>query len=101
VGSPASALYAAAAAQCLMLIIATAPPEAEFPLSCLRSSGLVSAPLPFHRLLGFGCYWTCICIPVATLNSGNFGQITSDISGTQGLSAGDPRIVQLALKYVF
>ncbi|HXP85491.1 MAG TPA: carboxypeptidase regulatory-like domain-containing protein [Bryobacteraceae bacterium] len=40
-------------------------------------------------------------IPVATLNSGNFGQITSDISGTQGLSAGDPRIVQLALKYVF
>jgi hypothetical protein len=33
--------------------------------------------------------------------SGNFGQITSDISGTQGLSAGDPRIVQFALKYIF
>jgi len=30
--------------------------------------------------------------PVATLNSGNFGQITS---------AGDPRIIQLAAKFVF
>ena len=43
--------------------------------------------------------------PVATLNSSNFGQITSDISGPQagGLvaSPGDPRIVQLALKYLF
>jgi len=36
-----------------------------------------------------------------TTNSANFGQILSDISGTSGLSAGDPRIVQLALKYVF
>ena len=36
-----------------------------------------------------------------TTNAANFGQILSDISGTQGLSAGDPRIVQLALKYVF
>ena len=37
-----------------------------------------------------------------TTNSANFGQILSDISGTNGLSAaGDPRIVQLALKYVF
>src|SRR5579871_2801142 len=43
--------------------------------------------------------------PVATLNSSNFGQITADISGPQagGLvaSSGDPRIVQLALKFLF
>ena len=43
--------------------------------------------------------------PVATLNAPNFGQITSDISGSQagGLvaSSGDPRILQLALKYLF
>ena len=36
-----------------------------------------------------------------TTNSGNFGQILSDISGTSGLSAGDPRIIQFALKFVF
>ena len=35
------------------------------------------------------------------LNSGNFGQATSDISGTSGLSNGDYRIVQLVLKYFF
>jgi hypothetical protein len=35
------------------------------------------------------------------LNSGNFGQATSDISGTSGLSGGDYRIVQLVLKYFF
>ena len=40
-------------------------------------------------------------VPVATTNSGAFGQIQSDISGTNGLTAGDPRIIQLALKYVF
>jgi hypothetical protein len=40
-------------------------------------------------------------VPVAALNSGSFGKIQSDISGTSGLSAGDPRIVQLALKFVF
>jgi hypothetical protein len=43
--------------------------------------------------------------PVATLKSGNFGQITSDIRGSQtgGLVAntGDPRILQLALKLLF
>jgi hypothetical protein len=43
--------------------------------------------------------------PVATLNSGNFGQIISDVDGVQtgGLLAGggDPRIIQLALKVVF
>ena len=41
-------------------------------------------------------------IPVNSLSAPNFGQITSDISGTNGLtSAGDPRILQLALKFVF
>jgi hypothetical protein len=43
--------------------------------------------------------------PVATLNAPNFGQITSDVSGSQtgGLvaSTGDPRIIQFALKYLF
>jgi len=43
--------------------------------------------------------------PVLTLNAPNFGQITTDISGSQagGLvaSSGDPRILQLALKYLF
>jgi hypothetical protein len=40
-------------------------------------------------------------VPGATTNSGNFGQILGDISGTSGLSAGDPRIIQVAVKYVF
>ena len=40
-------------------------------------------------------------IPVTTTNSGAFGQIQSDISGTSGLTAGDPRIIQFALKFVF
>ena len=40
--------------------------------------------------------------PVTTLNSaGTFGKIQTDISGTSGLSLGDPRILQFALKYVF
>ena len=39
--------------------------------------------------------------PTAATNSGAFGTITSDISGTQGLSAGDPRIIQVAMKFVF
>ncbi|PWU09459.1 MAG: TonB-dependent receptor [Terriglobia bacterium] len=37
----------------------------------------------------------------AALNAGSFGQITGDISGTSGLSAGDYRVVQVALKFVF
>jgi hypothetical protein len=37
----------------------------------------------------------------ASLNSGAFGQITQDISGTSGLSSGDYRVIQLALKFVF
>ena len=36
----------------------------------------------------------------SALNAGNFGQITSDISGTSGLASGDYRVVQLALKFV-
>ncbi len=39
--------------------------------------------------------------PVATTNSSAFGQIQSDISGTSGLQAGDYRVIQFALKYVF
>jgi hypothetical protein len=39
--------------------------------------------------------------PVATLNSGAFGKIQQDISGTSGLSAGDYRVIQFALKYAF
>jgi hypothetical protein len=44
---------------------------------------------------------TAFSTPVATLNSGSFGQILSDISGNSGLSAGNPRILQFALKLVF
>jgi hypothetical protein len=41
-------------------------------------------------------------MPVAALNSsGSFGKIQSDISGTSGLSDGDPRILQFALKFIF
>jgi hypothetical protein len=36
-----------------------------------------------------------------TLNSSNFGQMTQDISGNSGLIAGDYRVVQLAMKFVF
>jgi len=34
-------------------------------------------------------------------NTGAFGKIQSDISGTSGLSSGDPRILQFAMQYVF
>jgi hypothetical protein len=40
--------------------------------------------------------------PVNSLSSPNFGQVITDISGINGLSGqGDPRIVQLAMKFVF
>jgi len=40
--------------------------------------------------------------PVNTVSTPTFGQITSDISGNNGLSnSGDPRIIQLAMKFVF
>jgi hypothetical protein len=35
------------------------------------------------------------------LNAANFGQITNDISGNNGLLPGDYRVVQLAMKFVF
>jgi hypothetical protein len=38
--------------------------------------------------------------PNTNLNSGSFGQITSDINGS-GSQGGDPRIMQAALKYTF
>jgi hypothetical protein len=40
-------------------------------------------------------------VPTATTNSAAFGQIQSDVSGNSGLTAGDPRIIQLAMKFFF
>jgi hypothetical protein len=34
-------------------------------------------------------------------STGTFGKIQSDISGTSGLSAGNQRILQFAIKVVF
>ena len=43
-----------------------------------------------------------LATPVNSLSSPNFGQVITDISGNNGLtSQGDPRIVQLAMKFVF
>jgi len=36
-----------------------------------------------------------------SLTTPNFSQITNDISGNNGLTLGDYRVIQLALKYVF
>jgi hypothetical protein len=38
---------------------------------------------------------------LSTTNSASFYRITQDISGTGGLTAGDPRILQIALKFLF
>jgi hypothetical protein len=40
------------------------------------------------------------CVAALNQNS-SFGKIQSDISGTSGLSAGDARVMQFALKFVF
>ena len=48
--------------------------------------------------------WVNFSVPVSTTNSAAFGQVQSDASGTYGLlgqTAGDPRILQLALKVFF
>lgn len=42
-----------------------------------------------------------LAVPVSTTNSGAFGQIQGDVSGNSGLTAGDPRILQMALKFLF
>ena len=39
--------------------------------------------------------------PIANQNAGNFGTVTTDISGNAGLNSGDYRIVQFAAKFVF
>jgi hypothetical protein len=39
--------------------------------------------------------------PAASATAANFGQITSDVSGNNGLNSGDYRIIQLAMKFVF
>ena len=38
---------------------------------------------------------------ISATNVSNFGQITNDISGNNGLNSGDYRIIQLAMKFVF
>ena len=40
-------------------------------------------------------------VPTGSRSSSTFGQILSDISGNNGLDAGDPRIIQFAMKFVF
>jgi hypothetical protein len=39
--------------------------------------------------------------PVSNLSSSTFGQILTDVSGNNGLDAGDPRIIQIAMKFAF
>ena len=51
--------------------------------------------LPNHLNATFGAGGSTI------LNSSNFGHITQDISGNNGLLPGDYRVIQLAMKFVF
>ncbi|HEV3331030.1 MAG TPA: TonB-dependent receptor [Bryobacteraceae bacterium] len=44
---------------------------------------------------------TNFAVPNSALNGGTFGTVTADISGTSGLTTGDYRVVQFALKYIF
>jgi len=39
--------------------------------------------------------------PTVNFGSSTFGQILNDVSGNNGLDAGDPRIIQFAMKFVF
>ena len=39
--------------------------------------------------------------PGNSIASSTFGQILSDVSGNNGLDAGDPRIIQFAMKFIF
>jgi hypothetical protein len=39
--------------------------------------------------------------PSNSVSSSTFGQILSDLSGNNGLDAGDPRIIQFAMKFIF
>jgi hypothetical protein len=51
--------------------------------------------LPNHLNATFGAGGS------TTLNASNFGHITQDISGNNGLLPGDYRVIQLAMKFVF
>jgi hypothetical protein len=59
--------------------------------------------LPNHVILAVPGYSAAVTQRSGTLGltAPNFGQITSDISGNNGLTSGDYRVIQLALKWLF
>jgi hypothetical protein len=59
--------------------------------------------LPNHVILAVPGYSPGVTQRSGTLalTAPNFGQITSDISGNNGLTPGDYRVIQLALKWLF